>query len=223
MVGNAGYDLGARARQIRDDLFARERFSERDLLAIQLDDRALFLQRWWPLLRQVVENSEDPALRRIEVATRQWEGRASVGSVSYRVVRAFRDQVLDRILGGLTAEAQAQLGDAYLPPPRTQLEGVAWPLLKQRPPRCCRKPTCQPPARTRTRRRIQRRNTLDSWDALLVDAARQAERELTAKSPDTADWTWGARNTSAICPPHLARATGFPALHLVHARRSAAR
>lgn len=186
VVGNGGYDLGARARQIRDDLRARERFSEHDLLAIQLDDRALFLQRWWPLLRQVVENSEDPSLRRLEVASRQWDGRASTGSASYRVVRAFRDQVLDRILAGLTATAQVQLGDAYLPPPRAQLEGMAWPMLQQRPAHLL------PPA-------------FASWDALLVDAARQTERELTAQSPDPADWTWGQRNTTAICHP-IARA-----------------
>jgi len=182
VVGNGGYDLGARARQIRDDLYARERFTEHDLLAIQLDDRALFLQRWWPLLRQVVENSEDPSLRRLEVASRQWDGRASTSSVSYRVVRVFRDQVLDRILAGLTATAQAKLGDAYLPPPRAQLEGVAWPMLRQRPANLLPPPFA-------------------SWDALLVDAARQTEHDLTAESPDPADWTWGQRNTTAICHP----------------------
>jgi penicillin amidase len=182
VVGNGGYDLGARARQIRDDLYARERFGERDLLAIQLDDRALFLQRWWPLLRQVVENSEDPSLRRLEVASRQWDGRASTASVSYRVVRAFRDQVLDRILAGLTADAQAKLGDAYVAPPRAQLEGVAWPMLRQRPNNLLPPPFA-------------------SWDALLVDAARQTEHDLTADAPDPSDWTWGQRNTTAICHP----------------------
>jgi len=199
VVGNAGYDLGARARQIRDDLFARERFGEHDLLAIQLDDRVLFLQRWWPLLRQVVEHSEDPALRRIEVATRQWDGRASVGSVSYRVVRAFRDQVLERIQGGLTAEARVRLGDAYLPPPRAQLEGVAWPMIQQRPAHLLPQAYVPSPAKGAKAQVAPQR--FDTWDALLVDAARQTERELTAESPDPSDWTWGARNTTAICHP----------------------
>jgi len=201
IVGDAGYDLGARARQIRDDLFARERFSERDLLAIQLDDRALFLQRWWPLLRQVVENSEDPALRRLEVATRQWDGRASINSVSYRVVRSFRDQVLDRIQAGLTAPARAQLGDAYLPPPRAQLEGVAWPLLQQRPANLL--PTHYAPEADPAKPDVPARApaTYGTWEALLVDAARQTEHDLTQKSPDPADWNWGTRNTTTICHP----------------------
>ena len=46
MLGDSGYALGARAKQIRDALYARPRLGERDLLAIQLDDRALFLARW---------------------------------------------------------------------------------------------------------------------------------------------------------------------------------
>jgi len=39
-----------RARQIRDALLAREQFTEADFLALQLDDRALFLERWRTLL-----------------------------------------------------------------------------------------------------------------------------------------------------------------------------
>ena len=46
LAGDAGYALGARAKQIRDNLFAKQKFTEKDLLAIQLDDRALFLDRW---------------------------------------------------------------------------------------------------------------------------------------------------------------------------------
>ncbi|MBO9717830.1 MAG: penicillin acylase family protein [Pseudoxanthomonas sp.] len=186
VVGNAGYDLGARASQIRDGLFARERFGERDLLAIQLDDRALFLARWYPLLRQVVAGSDDPALQRLEAASRHWDGHAAIDSTSYRLVRGFRDQVLDRIAAGLLAPARARLGDSFLPPPRGQLEGVAWPLLQQRPAHLLSPQYA-------------------SWDALLVDAAHQLERELSARDPQPAHWTWGTRNTAAICQP-LSRA-----------------
>ena len=68
----------ARARrQIRDDLFAKQDFSERDLLAIQLDDRALFLQRWWQLLREQATHAGTPALHALAGASRRWEGRAT--------------------------------------------------------------------------------------------------------------------------------------------------
>src|SRR5690606_32861811 len=52
-IGDGGYALGARAAQIRDALQSRERFGETDLLAIQLDDRAVLMTRWWELLRSL--------------------------------------------------------------------------------------------------------------------------------------------------------------------------
>ena len=45
-VGLGNYDHGARAMQIRDGLLSRPTVGESDMLAIQLDDRALFLDRW---------------------------------------------------------------------------------------------------------------------------------------------------------------------------------
>ncbi|WP_421570362.1 penicillin acylase family protein [Stenotrophomonas sp. PD6] len=182
VAGNAGYDLGARGRQIRDDLAAKQHFSESDLLAIQLDDRAVFLERWWTLLRQVVGSSNDPALKRLEAASRQWEGHASSDAVSYRITRGFRSKVQDIVSAGLLAPARHALGDDYLEPKLPQIEGVLWPLVSERPTHLLPPP-------------------YPSWDALLADAARQAEAELAEQGPDLAQRTWGERNTAAICHP----------------------
>ncbi|MBB4653956.1 penicillin amidase [Xanthomonas sp. F14] len=189
-LGNAGYDLGARAQQIRDDLFARQRFNELDLLAIQLDDRAVLLTRWWQLLRSVVEHSKDPALQQIEAATRQWDGHASTRSTSYRIVRGFRGMTIDAVEAGLLAPAKAALGKDFLPPRRAQLEGIVWPLLQQRPAHLL------PPAYA-------------NWDQLLAAAARKAQTDLAAQHGALSERTWGERNTAAICHP-IARA--LPAL-----------
>ncbi|KRG49461.1 penicillin acylase family protein [Stenotrophomonas geniculata] len=184
-AGNGGYDLGARGRQIRDLLAIQERFDEHDLLAIQLDDRAVFLQRWWALLHDVIEGSDDPALKRLKSVSHQWGGRASASSVSYRVVRAFRTQVMKTLSDALLAPANAQLGDDYLEPRLAQLEGVAWPMLQQRPANLLP-------------------SAYDSWDTLLLDAARRTESELAKQGP-LAKRTWGERNTAALCHP-IARA-----------------
>ncbi len=181
-LGNGGYDLGARAAQIRDGLRTRERFTEADLLAIQLDDRALFLQRWWKLLRQTVERSEDPALERLEAATRHWDGHASVDSVSYRVARGFRGLTLDTIEAALLAPGRAALGDDFIAPRLSQLEGVVWPMIEQRPLHLL------PPPFT-------------SWDELLADSARRLEADLGKQGADLSQRTWGERNTTAICHP----------------------
>ena len=190
VAGNAGYDLGARGRQIRDDLFARERFSERDLLAIQLDDRAVFLERWYTLLRQVVTHSDDPALKRLEAATRTWEGHASVDSVSYRITRGFRGRVLKAVSEGLLAPAKAKLGDDYLEPRLAQLEGVLWPLLSERPAHLLPPP-------------------YPSWDALLVEAAQGIEGSMAEHGPDLGKRTYGELNTAAICHPVSAALPAF--------------
>ena len=182
IAGDGGYDLGARARQIRDGLHARNQFTERDLLAIQLDDRALLMERWWKLLRQTVEHSDDPALKRIEAASRNWEGHASTDSVSYRLARAFRGITTDTVEAALLAPAKAQLGERFIAPKLAQFEGVIWPMLEQRPAHLL------PPS-------------FQSWDALLADSARKLETDLAAQGPDLAARSWGERNTSAICHP----------------------
>ena len=54
LLGDSGYDNGARAAQIRDGLRAliatEKKATPADLHAVQLDDRALFLERWQKLL-----------------------------------------------------------------------------------------------------------------------------------------------------------------------------
>lgn len=192
-LGNAGYDLGARAQQIRDALFAKQRFNERDLLAIQLDDRAVLLTRWWQLLRRVVEHSKDPALEQIARTTNDWDGHASTQSISYRMVREFRSKTIDAVEAGLLAPAHAALGENFLAPGRAQLEGIVWPLLQQRPANLL------PPA-------------FASWDQLLGDAARSAHLKVIAEDAQRnarGAHTWGQHNTAAICHP-IARA--LPAL-----------
>ena len=184
-AGNGGYALGARAKQIRDDLFARERFDERSLLGIQLDDRAVFLRRWWRLLQDEAASARTPALQALASAAAHWNDRASPQSVSYRIARAWRLAVHARLLDGLTAPAQVALGTDFEMPDLPQFEGVAWPLVTQRPAHL-----------------LSRRYA--NWDALFEDAAAQVRDDLAAQGPP-AGRTWGERNTAHICHP-LARA-----------------
>ncbi|OEY99081.1 MULTISPECIES: penicillin acylase family protein [Stenotrophomonas] len=190
VAGDAGYDLGARGRQIRDDLNAKQRFSERDLLAIQLDDRAVLMERWYRLMREVVSHSDDPALKRLEAATREWNGRASADSVSYRVARGFRGKLLDAVSAGLLAPAKATLGEDYLEPRMPQLEGVLWPLVTERPMHLLPPP-------------------YESWEGLLADTARDLEKDLAEQGPSVAERTWGERNTADICHPISRALPGF--------------
>ena len=185
LLGDAGYANGARARQIRDGLFSAKQFSERDLLAIQLDDRALLLKRWWELLRMQAKTSRDPTWVELEAATREWEGRATPDSTSYLLVREWRLAVLDRIKHGLMAPAIVALGDQFVMPDLPQIEGVGWQLVSQRPAHLLPK-------------------TFASWDALLLDAAKFVSAEHGKRGP-LKHRRWAEHNAADVCHP-LAKA-----------------
>ncbi|GAB3386211.1 penicillin acylase family protein [Lysobacter fragariae] len=189
LAGDGGSTLGARAAQIRDDLFAKQQLGERDLLTIQLDDRALFLAPWWQLLRDTATRAKLPALTALSGAAAKWEGRASTESVSYRLVRLWRTAVQARVLDGLTGPAQVAMGKDFVMPGLQQQEGFVWPMVTQRPinllsPR------------------------FKDWDALFEDAAKQVQADLQAKGP-LAQRTWGEQNTAHICHPLAAALPGF--------------
>ena len=178
-IGDGGYAHGARAAQIRDALRARDRFTEADLLAIQLDDRAVLMTRWWKLLQ--AQRDAGPALTALAAAAAQWEGRASVESASYRIARAWRQAVQARLREGLLAPARQALGERFHEPALPQFEAVAWPLVQAQPAHLL-------PA------------AFDSWAALFEDAALEVRDELASVGP-LPGRSWGERNTAAICHP----------------------
>ncbi len=133
-IGDGGYEQPYRAAQIRDDLAALEHAAPRDLLAIQLDDRALFLARWQELLlatltpKAVAGNSSRADLLRL---ARHWEGRASTDSVSYRLVRAFRLHVAQLVFAPIFAPCVE--ADPDFDYTRFNYETPLWTLLTQKP------------------------------------------------------------------------------------------
>jgi len=137
------------------------------------------------LLRAQAQGSKDPTWIAFESATHSWSGHADTRSVSYRLVHDWRAAVLERIKLGLLAPAMAQLGKDFVMPELSQIEGVAWQLVTQRPQHL-----------------LPRK--FASWDALLLDAAQTVATALEKNGP-LQDSSWGERNTAAICHP-LAKA-----------------
>jgi penicillin G amidase len=135
LIGDGSPDRGARAQQIRDALARLTHATERDMLAIQLDDRALFLERWRKLLLDVLSaealaGHPDRAVLREVVA--RGESRASAGSVGYLHVRRFHELIEERVFEALTIAARTARPDTQLAVPR-QFEEAAWRLLTERP------------------------------------------------------------------------------------------
>ncbi|MEP7185146.1 MAG: penicillin acylase family protein [Rhodanobacter sp.] len=181
LLGNGGHDLGARAQQIRDDLRARASFTPGNLLDIQLDDRALLLSRWQKLLQDTLKNTTDPALKSLRQLTGAWRGRASLESVDYRLVRAFRTQVSEAALAPFAARVKNQFGD-FSWPGESSAEAAVWTMIRRQPPH------------------LLDPNYAD-WHALLVDAAGQVASELGEQPRGLAAQRWGEHNRSRINHP----------------------
>lgn len=197
-LGDGGYLSGARARQIRDRLLALERANPRDLLAIQLDDRALFLARWRALLLATLtpEATRGAALRSDlrELAANRWSGRASIDSAGYRAVREFRSEVERRVYTSLTGLLPPPGGAEHLRyTPLRQFEGPLWRLVTEHPPHLL-----DPRYR--------------EWSELLLDAADAVAARYGGNGGGGAGLearSWGERNTSSIRHP-LSRALPPP-------------
>jgi penicillin amidase len=186
-LGDSGYDEGARSGQIRDGLqtlvASGKKAVPTDLLAIQLDDRALFLERWQKFLLEVLTDgavAQNPVRADLRAAVRAWNGRAGTDSVAYRVVRAFRLHAATQAFAPFAGRAQqeyAAFNWRVLP-----YEDALWRLVHDRPEKLLN------PAHP-------------SWDALLLAAVDHVLADVAKSGRPLADFTWGARNTLAIQHP----------------------
>ena len=191
-LGDGGYDLGARAKQIRDSLHEHERFSPASMLAIQLDDRALFLAHWKKLLELTLNRMEAAPWRaEMQQALLDWDGHASTASVAYRVVRAFRQEVINSVLNGFAAAVRRNEPDFVLPK-LNQAEYAVWTLIEHRPQHLL------PPGYT-------------GWDDLLVNCAKRVAERMQSQPGGIAGRSWGERNTARIQHPISRALPGFVA------------
>ncbi len=175
ILGSLGYDIGARARQIRDRLYERDRFEEADFLAIQRDCEARFLSGWRDRLLALHRGGQGPLSDEAYGFVTNWGGSASVDSVGYRIVTRFRDVAHELFRSAIQERAAANLA------PLLSLEDVLTQLLEERPVHWL------PPAYA-------------TWDEFLADAARRTEGELKQEGL-LREATWGARNRLAIAHP----------------------
>lgn len=176
-LGDGGYDLGARAAQIRDDLLALPTASAADMRSIQLDDRALFLTRWRDLLLELLDEralSEHPLRAQARHIIEHWSGRAAADDAGYRIVRAARLQVRKDVFESLTALARQRFPESKFTP-SAQFEAPLWQLVTQRPEHL-----------------LDPR--FDSWQAALLGSLDSALADLGKKCRDLQSCTWGEGN-----------------------------
>ena len=135
-LGDGSYEVGSRARIIRDRLMAKDQFTPADLLDIQLETSATFLARWRDLILRtltpaaIADNGARAHFR--DVLERTWDGQASAGSAGYRLTRQFREEVSNAVIAFVLAECyEADASFDYRTVRRR--EGPIWKLVTEQP------------------------------------------------------------------------------------------
>ncbi|HEY1307022.1 MAG TPA: penicillin acylase family protein [Vicinamibacterales bacterium] len=172
-LGDGNYEVGSRAHLIRERLMARERFTPRDLLDIQLETGAEFLNRWRDLILKTltpsaVRNNANRARFR-DLVEHTWNGRAAAASAGYRLTRLFREQASEMIIAFVLVECYEADGSFDYRTVRRR-EGPIWALVSQKP-----------------------MHLLDprfaSWDALLMEAIDRVIERANADGGLAAPWS----------------------------------
>ena len=185
-IGDGGYDFGARARQIRDSLFAQDQFEPLDMLAVQLDDRAIFLSDWRDVLLRTLNDeaiADDSARQEYRDLVEDWSAHASVESVGYRLVRAFRLEVRNRVFNMLMQPVRERFGEDIALRISNQFEGPLQEMLEQQPAHLLSA-------------------EYESWNDLLLQAVDTNLQYFADNYQDGLDnRTWGERNTARVRHP----------------------
>ncbi|MFN7979465.1 MAG: penicillin acylase family protein [Vicinamibacterales bacterium] len=183
-IGDGGQADGIRAWMIRDDLQRRDRFDERAIFDIALDNRSLYLDRWRDALREALtpDAARATPLRAEARALLDtaWPGTTAIDSVAYRLVRTFRLTVSRMVMESLTAGVKAAAPDFDYTAIR-RLEGPLWRIVHERPAHLL------DPA-------------YPTWDAFLLAALDRTLTSLTASGP-LAQRTWGEQNIADVAHP----------------------
>ena len=185
-IGDGGFDLGARARQIRDRLAATAEFNEQSLGAIHFDDEALFLRPW---AGRIAAISASPSARpEVMKLLKDWNGRADADQSGYRLVSEVRQRTLNALW--------AAWREPLVRPDRCAKRDYGWHARFEYP---AEQALDQKPAHLLT-------HGFATWDAFLLAQVDASVADMTRNGArPLAQATWGEKNASHIGHP-LARA-----------------
>jgi penicillin amidase len=194
LLGDGGFDLGARQKQLHDNLLALgPQAGVRQVQAVALDDRALYVAPWRERALQVLDaqatagHPRRTELRRLLVAN--WDGRASTASVAYRIARGFQASLYELLFDGANGEMAGLDAKAGMATATSRWPVVVTRLLDAQPP------AWLPPGYA-------------DWRALQLAALDRVIQNMTNEGRSLPTATWGLRNTAAIAHP-LAAALPF--------------
>jgi penicillin amidase len=178
--GNGGYALGARATQIRDRLFEKQRFNESDFYQLQLDNQARFLMPWHALLLEQLKKQPTRYKDHIN-ALENWQQCACPQSIGYTLVKTYRDELINILFSSIETTLNQQ--DGTLKYVKRDLEPAVWQLIKAQPTSWVNP-------------------QFTNWEQQLQGAFEQTLTQLTSRfGSNIQNWQWGKVNELAIEHP----------------------
>lgn len=187
LIGDGGFDLGARTKQIRDDLQGLG--NQADVPTsynIELDDRALFMTTWRDRALAVLDAAavaDHPDRAEFKrLLTESWDGHASTQSVGYRLARGFLYSLYDECFVGLN-DKLAAVGEKSTYQTATR----RWPVV------IAKLLDAQPAAWLPAGRK--------DWHDVQLAAIDKTIALLSGGGRKLTDASWGERNTAAIAHP----------------------
>jgi len=193
VLGDGGFDLGARTHQLSDGLRALSsktggKIDVPAAFQATLDDRALYLSSWRTRLLNLLDanalrgHAQRAQFRRLLESS--WDGHASVGSVGYRLAQQYRLTLYELLF----ARANAEMATLD---PKASMNGATsrWSDVIERLLDAGDKGNTWLPAR------------YASWRELQLDAVDRSIAELTKDGTQLDQATWGKRNTADIAHP----------------------
>ena len=187
LLGDGGFDLGARTHQVRDDLSALGAKTDvKKAYEIGLDDRAVFLSGWRDRAIDALDAKaiagNPKRAEMLQLLKNGWTGHASVDSVGYRLARAYMYAVYDVLFDGVNAELAKVDEKASMAAITSRWPVVIARLLDEHPAGWL-------PAQ------------YASWEALKLAAVDRVIADLTKDGKPLSAATWGQRNTAASAHP----------------------
>ncbi|MEO7496823.1 MAG: penicillin acylase family protein [Massilia sp.] len=187
IIGDGGFDVGARHRQIHDNLLALgPKTDVKGVYGVTLDDRALFIAPWRARAIKALDAASrkghpqrEEFLRLLETG---WTGRASVDSTGYRLARGFMWAVHDVLFEGADGELARLDAKASMTLVSSRWTVPVARLLDEQPAGWLPEDYA-------------------SWQAVELAAIDRVIADLTRDGKPLAAATWGARNTSVIAHP----------------------
>lgn len=187
LIGDGGFDIGARNRQVRDGLLALgTRADVAGVYNVALDDRAIFITPWRERALALLDAAalQDKPLRAefLKQLKNGWTGHASVDSVGYRLARQFMWSLYDVAYDGANGQLETLDDRATMALVSSRWPVVLTRLLDEQPAGWL------PPG-------------YKDWRSVQLAAVDRAIAELTKDGKALSAATWGDRNTATIAHP----------------------